>query len=84
MGWLVSLLFGFLKPGVPAATRAAGTFNGLAAWSAVVGGIVWLFGPGRVWSITLNGLEIVAVFAVGAIIGHILLNMSPPRSGSFP
>lgn len=81
MGWLLSLLFGFLKPDVPAPARAGGAFNALAAWAAIAAGVAWLFGPGRAWSVTLNGLEIVAVFAVGAVLGHILLSMNPPPGG---
>lgn len=60
------------------ASAAAGAFNSVAFYSAALGGLAWVFGPGREWHITFNALELSAVGLAAAILGALFLHLKPP------
>lgn len=63
------------------ASAAAGAFNSLAFYSAAIGGVAWVFGPGREWHVTFNALELSAVGLAAAILGALFLHLKPPGPG---
>jgi len=50
-----------LLPGGDAATKATGALSHLSTLGAIAGAVVWIMGPGREWTVTLNALELAAV-----------------------
>lgn len=72
---LISFIFGLFKG--DNAAKTGGVLSGLTALGAVSGAVLWLLGPGREWSITLNALELSGV-ALGAALALEWLRRSPP------
>lgn len=62
------------------ATKATGAISGLTAVAAVAGSVMWLFGPGREWHISLNALELSGV-ALGASVLLEWARRAPPPGG---
>ena len=77
IGSIFSLLIGSFLKG-DGATKAAGAFNGLALYGSIAGGALWLLGPGREWSITLNGLELSGVCLGAALLLEFVRRLPPP------
>lgn len=59
-------------------TGTAGAINTGMFYTAIVGFVVWLIGPGRDFEITLRGWEIWAVVFLAAILGAKFLTLKPP------
>ena len=72
---IITALFGLFKG--DNASKTGGVLSGITAFGAVSGMVLWLFGPGREWSITLNALELSGV-ALGASIALEWLRRSQP------
>lgn len=72
---VVGLLFGKMLPTGDTAYKAGGIFNGsIAVIGLLVGGGMWLFGPGREWTITMNGLELTGLIISGSVVVPVLLD----------
>lgn len=63
-----------------AGTTIAGGVSGIATVGALGSGVLWLFGPGRDWSVTLNAMELSFVFLAGAVLVE-FARRSPPPGG---
>lgn len=74
---ILSFVFGMFSGG-SGAQKVAGTLNGLTLLGAVSGAVVWLLGPGREWSITLNALELSGVVGVASLLLEYFRRMPPP------
>lgn len=71
MNWILTFLFGQFMKG-EGATKAAGAANGVAFYGAIAGGAMWILGPGREWSITLNALELAGIsLAVSLVLEYV-------------
>ena len=79
IGPILSLLFGTFSKG-EGATKAVGIGNGLAFYGAIAGGALWLFGPGREWSITLNALELSGICLGASLLLEWFRRLPPPGS----
>ncbi len=75
MGNLLSIVLGLFTGSN--ASKAGGALSGLTAIGAISGAVLWLLGPGREWSITLNALELSGI-ALGASVVLEWLRRSPP------
>lgn len=71
----IPFIFGLFKG--DNASKTGGVLSGITALGAVSGSVLWLFGPGREWSITLNALELSGV-ALGASVALEWLRRSQP------
>lgn len=76
---LTTLLGKFLGGG---ASKAGGALSGVALMGSVAGAVVWLLGPGREWSITLNALELSGVGLGAALLLEWFRRLPPPGAGS--
>lgn len=61
------------------AAKTGGLLSGVTAFGAVSGAVLWLFGPGREWSITLNALELSGVALGAAVALEWLRRSNPPQ-----
>lgn len=77
---IIGVLFGGFLSG-EGATKAAGAVNGLAFYGAIAGAVYWLLNDGRAWTVTLNGLELSGLVALGAILLEAWRRMPPPSPG---
>ena len=64
-------------------SRVGGAVGALTAVGAVGGAVLWLFGPGREWTITLNALELSGV-ALGASVLLEWFRRMPPPGNPYP
>lgn len=74
---LLGLLIAFLPKG-DTATKVAGNASSLATVGAAGGAVLWLLGPGREWTITLNALELSAIALGGAALLEWARQAPPP------
>lgn len=77
MNFVLSFLFGKFFEGA-GASKAAGVGNGLAFYGAIGGGVLWILGPGREWSITLNALELSGVSLAISLALEYFRRLPPP------
>lgn len=64
------------------ASKPAAVGNGmLFTLSLITGAIMWLFGPGREWIITLNALELCGVVIGGSYLLSYFHKLNPPGGG---
>lgn len=59
-------------------TKITGAVSGLGMISAVISAFIWLLGPGREWTITLNALELSGIVFTGAILIDLARKSPPP------
>lgn len=67
IGQILGFIFGMFTKG-EGSQKAVGVLNGLSLVGAVSGAVLWLIGPGREWTITLNALELAGALFVFSII----------------
>lgn len=83
MGVLVKVL-GFLVPvlfrgtGGEGAQKAAAAGTSIVSLGAMGAGAMWLLGPGREWTVTLNGLELTGVGLAVAVALEWARRSEPP------
>ena len=59
-------------------SRVGGAVSALTTVGAVSGAVLWLFGPGREWTITLNALELSGVALGASLLLEWFRRMPPP------
>jgi len=60
------------------ASKAAGGLSALTLLASLSGAVLWLFGPGREWQITLNALELSGVALGASVILEYFRRVPPP------
>jgi hypothetical protein len=60
------------------ASKAAGGLSTLTFIGSLAGAVLWLFGPGREWEITLNALELSGVALGASVVLEWLRRVPPP------
>lgn len=74
---LLALLRVLPMPQGDAGNRTAGALGGIGALGALTGAGMWLLGPGREWSITLNAMELGFVSLVVSMLLEWARNLPP-------
>jgi hypothetical protein len=61
-----------------ASSKAAGGLSALTLIGSMAGAVLWLFGPGREWQITLNALELSGVALGASVVLEYFRRVPPP------
>lgn len=59
-------------------SKLGGAASALTSIGALGGAVLWLFGPGRQWQITLNALELSGVALGASVLLEWFRRMPPP------
>lgn len=75
---ILEIVLGLFSGG--SGTKTAGMFSGLTALGGVLGGFLWLVGPGRDWQVTLNAMELGFVALAASIVMEWIRKLPPPAA----
>lgn len=78
LGKILAFLLPLLFRGGDGTQKVQGAVTSAVNVGAVSAAVLWLFGPGREWTITLNALELSAVALLAAVLLEWFRRSDPP------